>query len=391
MGGAERSVQLLAEAMQRAGHEVIVVRAGRRNQCYVHRGVRVIALRVENFSWPFGGGQRPLALRVLWHLVEAANPAMARALAELCARERPQLVHTHTLLGLSAAVWPVARRAGAALVHTLRDYYLACPRFVMFRHGRNCERVCWPCRPVAAVRRGLAAALDAVVGISEAVLERHRALGYFRQVPLARVIPNPYPLPSEAAARRAPAPAGAPLRLGYLGRLHPAKGVELLLQELRGASQLPPWQLVVAGRGRPGYEARLRARAAGDARVRFAGAQAPERVLAELDALVVPSLWHEPLGRVVIEALAHGVPVIGARRGGIPELLEPGRTGWLFEPQTPGALAACVHELAAARSRLAEMAAACRRAARRFEPARIAAEHLALYEELLRGRKAAGS
>jgi glycosyltransferase involved in cell wall biosynthesis len=68
-------------------------------------------------------------------------------------------------------------------------------------------------------------------------------------------------------------------------------------------------------------------------RVRFLGHVKPQEFFSEIDVLVVPSLWNEPMGRVVVEAYGMGVPVLGARRGGIPELIDDGVTGLLFEPE----------------------------------------------------------
>ncbi|NIJ54971.1 glycosyltransferase involved in cell wall biosynthesis [Dyadobacter arcticus] len=55
------------------------------------------------------------------------------------------------------------------------------------------------------------------------------------------------------------------------------------------------------------------------------------RYMSQAKALIVPSEWHEPFGRVVVEAFANGTPVIGSKMGGIPELICPGRNGLLFE------------------------------------------------------------
>jgi glycosyltransferase involved in cell wall biosynthesis len=90
------------------------------------------------------------------------------------------------------------------------------------------------------------------------------------------------------------------------------------------------------------YVAALQQRAAGDPRIRFAGAFAGERldeVLAGLDLLVVPSIWYENTPFVVLEAFAAGVPVVASELGGLTELVQPGRQGWLFPAGDARALA----------------------------------------------------
>jgi glycosyltransferase involved in cell wall biosynthesis len=61
-------------------------------------------------------------------------------------------------------------------------------------------------------------------------------------------------------------------------------------------------------------------------------------VYRSIDLLVVPSLWEEPLATTVLEAYMHGIPVIVSRRGGLPEMVDEGRTGFVYEPLEAGGL-----------------------------------------------------
>jgi len=131
----------------------------------------------------------------------------------------------------------------------------------------------------------------------------------------AVVIPNGVPLPDALAERR---PADH-LRLLYLGRLHPIKGVDLLIQACAALQKSAlPFSLIIAGEGEPGYTAMLRAligeHALGD-RVKLVGAvkgEAKARLFAEADLLIAPS-HSENFGIVIAEALAHALPVIAGR------------------------------------------------------------------------------
>src|SRR5207244_2768739 len=99
---------------------------------------------------------------------------------------------------------------------------------------------------------------------------------------------------------------------------HPTKGVEVVLAALK---QLPPRSYVakIAGAGSPDYESRLRAISRGLA-VDFLGWTPRERFYKEIDILIVPSLFSEPQGMVLVEAAGFGVPVIYANRGGLGEM-----------------------------------------------------------------------
>ena len=97
----------------------------------------------------------------------------------------------------------------------------------------------------------------------------------------------------------------------------------------------------------PDYSSRLR-REAADLPVRFAGAFDRDRVAdvyAQFDVLVVPSLWLENSPLVIHEAFMAGVPVVGARIGGIPGLVEDGVNGLLYEAASPDDLARVLRRL----------------------------------------------
>jgi glycosyltransferase involved in cell wall biosynthesis len=101
------------------------------------------------------------------------------------------------------------------------------------------------------------------------------------------------------------------------------------------------------------------------------------------DAFVCPSRWEEAAGLVNLEAQACGVPMLGSRIGGIPEYLDEGRTGWLFEPDQPEALAELVGRLVTDSDRCRRMGQAARELAlERFSPEARLPEVLALYRQM---------
>jgi glycosyltransferase involved in cell wall biosynthesis len=128
-------------------------------------------------------------------------------------------------------------------------------------------------------------------------------------------------------------------------------------------------------------------------RVSFLGGRddVPE-VLAAVDLLLAPS-WEEPFGRVIVEAMAAGVPVAATSAGGPAEIVVDGRTGLLLAPRQPGLWAAAIEELLGEPSRLAEMGRRGRvEARRRFGVERHAAGVLEVYRAVLSGpRRSAGA
>lgn len=183
-------------------------------------------------------------------------------------------------------------------------------------------------------------------------------------------------------------------RLLYLGRLEPLKGVRQLLQALpRLAEQLQRGvALVVAGDGTEREsletEAAMVSSSEPRVRVRFTGWQgeaARNRLLAEADALVVPSLWPEPFGLVGLEAGAAGVPVVAFASGGITEWLHEGVNGCLApaEGARPALLAEALARCLASPGVMARLGAGARAAAAEWTIERHLARLHAVLESAL--------
>jgi len=148
------------------------------------------------------------------------------------------------------------------------------------------------------------------------------------------------------------------------------------------APLLKECELRIAGQGPPGYVEKLKKRAA-SLDVQFVGFVKAEAFLAEVDVLVIPSLWNEPSGMVIIEAFAQGVPVIGSNRGGIPECIEENKTGFLFSPERPESLTAALERFISDRDLLARMQVDALSKSYDLLPSRMIDGYLAVYEKAL--------
>ncbi len=293
---------------------------------------------------------------------------------------------------------------------------------------------------IQLLRRDLAA-VDAIATVSEFVTARARArlpqmaarictigngVDVLRFRPAARAIG-----PRELRPR--------PLRLLYVGRIAPDKGVHLLTETvdrlirdglnleltLIGKPGLMPYDLLrrllggdrraleairpfygrslrswiakeVVRRGRSyGDAVRARLSPAAAARVRFLGTvplQALIRAYRAADLVVLPSIWQESYGLPVAEAMACGVPVLASASGGVPELIEDGVTGRLFARLDTQALAGALRELSADPARLREMGRAAWIRAQRLHTWAQSAERLErLYLRVLSASSATGA
>jgi glycosyltransferase involved in cell wall biosynthesis len=225
--------------------------------------------------------------------------------------------------------------------------------------------------------------VDTVIGNSRFVLESHLQAGAFAGAH-QDVIYNGYEAPSIVGARDV-VPHDRPLVVGFIGRLAPTKGVEMLIDAFARTvvSANRPLTLQIAGTGDVEYVKKLR-ELARDWPIELPGKLSPAAFYESVDVTVVPSLWHEPLARVIFESFAHGVPVLASARGGSPEVVVPGRTGWLFNPSEEGALASAlstaVNELQSGAN--GALSAACLVESQRFMPDRVVDSHLRVFERL---------
>jgi len=305
-GGAETCVVALAEYL-RHRHQVIVF-SGSPIEL---EGVRCVQLPALD---PLPADAH--SVRKAWlHLRDQWLPKVHRALRRGLAEARVELVNTHVVQGLSAAVFTAVASLNLPHVHTTHDPNVLCARALMSRGGEFCGGRCLTCRPQRIIRgHALAARLDALISPSRSLLNMHVAAGL---VDAERAFLIRQGVQPGKATLRIPDPNA--VRLGFIGRLDAAKGPLTLLRAMR---ELPSgWRLSIAGGGP--LEDTVRAASLGDPRIDFMGGvqgAAKQRFFEGIDVLVIPSEWEEPAPLVGTEAAIRGVPAVVSDRGGLPEI-----------------------------------------------------------------------
>ena len=347
---------------------------------------------------------------------------------------RPDIVHFFHLMRLSASIVDVCANHQLPMVLTPTDFWFMCP--TIHRHlpdGRFCEGPSenginclrhivsikkpgapatlvnlLPDRVLAAVARRssrtpfarfqAAGHVDALNRRPSFVLSRlrriHRILAPTkmmldtlerRGVDSSRLIYCPYGIELPATITP-PKTTSDSLRVGYIGTLAHVKGAHVLLQAVR---LLPDLDIRVLIYGREAdsadYALGLRQLAHGDRRVEFLGTFPSDQIgliLAQMDVLVVPSVWVENTPLVVYSAQAVGCPIIASDVGGVSEVVTHEDNGLLFPAGDPRQLALSLARLAGDRALLAQLS----RRARTPKPMSVYVDELiTVYRSLLDG------
>ncbi|RKM89832.1 glycosyl transferase, partial [Aquimarina sp. BL5] len=180
IGGAEISVQSIAEGLQKKGIEVAVLTLGERNEDLVSNNVPIYRLTLENTFWPFDQIERSKIDKLKWHISDVYNSKYNKRIHEIINVFNPTIIHTNNLTGFSVAIWDVAKERGIKVVHTLRDYYLQCPKTNKFKKGSACSTQCLECKLLSKKKKNVSQKIDIVTGISNSILQSHIDQGYFK-------------------------------------------------------------------------------------------------------------------------------------------------------------------------------------------------------------------
>lgn len=317
-GGEEESRQAEVSVLKQYGNEV---------SSYIENNTKV-----SNLS------QVGVGLRTLW------SKESYSTVKNILKAQHHDIIHVQNFFPLiSPSVYYAAHAEGVPVVQAVRNYRFLCANSFLYRDGQVCELCLKKTFKVDAIhhkcyRKNRAASttaasmhlfhsllptwnrIDKFVAVSEFVRQKMIEGGFAKEK--IAVKPNfVYPDPGVSLEKED--------YIVYVGRLEAEKGIQHLLEAVKIMKS--PVRLKIVGEGT--LKSDVLASIKGTS-IDYLGKKTlleTYDIIGKAKALVIPSLWHEPFGRVVVEAYAKGTPVIGSRMGGIPELIEDGVTGYTFE------------------------------------------------------------
>lgn len=398
IGGVESYVATLSKELVKLGHIVLVVtiQPGGEPEEEVIDGVRVVRIQTwsQRLTRIYSDTSHPFHPPM-------PDPGAVAALRQILQRERPDVVHSHSWLNNS--YFPLySAHEGPAHVITLHDYGMACPRKTLMRSG-HLEQCAGPqlarCLSCVPEQYGFLKGSAITLSMRASRLLQHRADRYLTvsraaadgsrtSLPArAEVIPHPPMVPDDLLqiAERTPRPGFLPAEDGFLlfaGALTPHKGVDVLLEAHRRMRNKV--RLLLLGTKRHDTPV------IDDPDVTVAYDVPNPQVLASwsrASIAVVPSVWHEVLGFVTVEAMITGCPVVASDVGGLREIVRHGSTGLLVPPGDPGALAEALDNLLDNPDLRRRMGEAAKVAARNFGARNAVPRIVETYEDALRDRQ----
>jgi len=329
LGGGEISVKRTAEGLVKRGHDVLVITTSPNRKSLIEdiNGVKVYRINPLNLYTMYNHQKQPEILKLIWHGIDLWNPHSYIVVKNILKKEKTDVVHINNFKGLSLSVFSAAKRLNLPLIFTAHDYSLICPRAnLLTGSGEICNSPSKFCVLYNRIQKYLVNNKpDLVTAPSQFVIDKLKLKGLFEDVKTMKL-----PLGIELSDEKAEKSYNT-IDILYVGSLSRPKGVHILINAFKGLD-LDNTILHILGKGKD--EEEFKKVAGLDQRIIFHGFVPDEKLMQlyqKANVVVVPSIWYDNSPLVIYESLMSGTPVIGSRIGGIPELIEDGYNGFLFE------------------------------------------------------------
>lgn len=345
-GGAERVVEIIAEGLLKEGHEVFVITSRPGN--FLNSFNKILSKFFSSWSVSLDKIQRkeekkmiydnkirveyinslyfilskiPFVLRIFWHFWDEIDFVSALRVRHIIKKEKPDIVMTHNLKGISYLVLPFLGRLKVKKIHLLHDIQLLHPSGLMI-FGQE-EMIDSPLSKLyQAINIKLFKNIDLVISPSKWLMNEHLRRNFFKDT-AREVLPNPVGERGVELVREKE--VSDIFRFLYIGHLSEAKGALLLLEAFEKLIKGNPdrkVELLLAGENLLAKKQPVLLSSESVKVLGFVNREKINRLLKEADCLIMPSLCYENSPTVIYEAALFGLPVVSSRIGGATELCE---------------------------------------------------------------------
>ncbi|EHK2306074.1 glycosyltransferase family 4 protein [Clostridium perfringens] len=320
VGGTEQSVKLLAEGLKKDGNKVYVITGDSNANKTIREeinGINIIRLNVKDrFNSKIG--------KVIRKALEFKNLYIKKELEDLLDEINPDVVHTNNLFYLSNIIWKLANEKGIKVVHTLRDYWGVCPKCTLLNHNSKiCSKRKLLCNIHNKIYKNNSKYVNIVTAPSKFTIDLYNKDGIYTNI-LNKTIYNAIDVDFEQNKQLVDLKLKREnkiIKFLFLGTLDIHKGIKFMIETFKGINN-KNIELNICGDG-PLKDYVIQ-QVKLDGRIKYwgkIGGEEKEKILQDSDVMIVPSIWYEPFGRVIIEGYKYAMPVIACKIGGINELL----------------------------------------------------------------------
>lgn len=349
-GGADRHYFDLTKLLEKHGHKVIPfsMASDKNNPSpYAQYFVSEADLSRPKFSFK--------ALAILGRIFYSLEAK--RKIRALIQKEKPEIAHLHNIYHqISPSILGVLKKHKIPMVMTVNDYKLICPNYQLFQHNKVCEKCkslkYYHCFFNKCVKDSYLASL-----VNTLEMYFHKIFRFYERyvnificpsdfmrqkliewgLPQAKLVTLPYfieeeyftPLDSKRLMRFTPLEKKDYIL--FFGRLSPEKGLDLLISVMQ---KLPEIKLKIAGEGPERKKLEDYVQKNHIFNVQFLGFRQGDelkKIIQKSRFVVVPSVWQEVFGLVVLESFNLGKAVLASRKGGLQEIIREGNTGFFFQ------------------------------------------------------------
>lgn len=332
-GGAENSVRRLAEGLVAKGHQVLVITTSPNRKSYTEtiNGVKIYRIHPYNIYPMYTSAKQTMLIKPLYYTIDLWNPFSYVIIKKILRQESPDLVHVNNFRGVSLSAFNAIKKLNIPLIFTARDYSLMCIKGNLLTSSSTiCKTPSVLCQLYNYIQKRIVNKKpDVFTAPSQFVIDKFKSNGYFKNVTSIEV-PNAININKKNI--KSLKKNYETINILYVGALSKHKGVHNLILAFKTLNY-QNINLHVIGKGE--NEGELKELAGSDRRIIFHGFKDSEQIISFYEKshiTVVPSIWYEPFGLVIIESFNHGIAVIGSRIGAIPKIIEDGYNGYLYEP-----------------------------------------------------------
>lgn len=334
-GGADIYAERISKELVKKGHEVVVITtkpydglSSLKPSLEMDGKIKVHGFYPFNiFSW-INSAKKSIFQKIIWNAIDIWNLHSYLVIRNILKKEKPDVVHIHTPVWLSLSVFDAVKSLKIPSVFMVHDYLLLCRRTLLLHaDGQICYNPHPFCKMYQYISRKIVKnGPDMIAAPSKFILDTLSKNGFFEGSKSVKI-----PL-GVAIKAKEPRKEYKPIDILYAGSLVNHKGVHILIEAFKNIKN-ENIKLHILGKGTEEYT--LKEIAKEDERILFHGfveGKELQNFYENANIVVVPSICFDNSPMVIYESLMNGTPLLGSNIGGIPELIEDGFNGFLFEP-----------------------------------------------------------